>query len=200
MEAFREAYRLSGRAVLLVNVARALEALGRDEEAIATLEQALAEDESLESLAAPRLNRLRAQAQRRGRASDEPPPSEPDTRPAESSEGAVFWAGVVTSSVGAALLAVSIGTGVASNDIYGDLQQSCPGGVCAPERQADIDRGQSLAIASTATLAIGGAAAAAGVVMMLLDLASSETAVESGPGVEVTGGPGAAGVGLRARF
>lgn len=202
-EAFREAYRLSGRAELLVNIARSLEALGRNEEAIEALEQAIEEDEALRSLAEPRLNRLRAQlrqSQGAAEADAEGGRDETDERPAAAGPGALFWGGVASAGAGVVLVAVSIGAGVASNDIYGDLEQSCPGRVCSPDRQDDIHRGHSLAVASTTTLVIGGAAAAAGVIMMLLDPGIAAQSEEPASAVEVTAGPGAVGVGLRARF
>lgn len=200
-ESFQEAYRLSGRAVLLVNVARAFEALGRDAEAIELLVRAIEEDEEVRPVAEPRLTRLRAQVESDEEADAAAPPEQPGVEGARVAEvdeglGALFWIGVVTAGVGAALLAVSIGTGIASNDIHGELEQSCPERICSPDRQDEIDRGHSLAVASTVTLALGGATAAAGLVLILLETLSGE----SPSVVEVTGGPGELGLGLRAGF
>ena len=66
-EAFGEAYRLSGRPPLLVNQARALESMGRNEEAVAILDQALTElpqDSPLRPQAESRRARLELQAER----------------------------------------------------------------------------------------------------------------------------------------
>ncbi|MGE0791724.1 MAG: tetratricopeptide repeat protein [Sandaracinaceae bacterium] len=207
IEAFREAYRLSGRVEMLLNIARAYEALSREAEAIAALEEAIAADPEIEATAGPRIERLRRQMEHREATGDgstgeadletddadaAPPP------PADDGPSGMFWAGAVTAGVGAALLIVAIGTGVASNDIYTDLEQTCAGGVCPRERQDDIDRGQSLAVASTVTLVIGGVAAGAGIVLMLVDALSGGGSEDEA--VSLAPGPGEVGLALRARM
>jgi len=188
-EAFAEAYRLSGRAALLLNQARALEAAGDLSGAIASLERAEAEldhDSELYPTIAPKLERLRAQqAQQALEAPDEPTDETDDPRdevvappPEEVAEdggpGTLFWVGIGTASLGGALLVASLATGIAAHGIYGDLEESCPGDVCPPDRAGDIDRGNALSTASTALLFIGVAAAAVGVTLMILDGGSEE--------------------------
>lgn len=204
-EAFGEAYRLSGRAALLVNQARALEADGEVAAAIAALERAeqeLDESSSLYPSIAPRLQRLRAQQEQEEQdaaiAADQAAAAERAAAEAAASAdaeggtageassddeaggpGTLFWVGVGTAGLGAAALITSLATGIASNGIYSDLEAACPGDICPPEYAGDIDRGNALAGASTAMLFIGVIAAAAGVTLMLLDGGSDEEDAEA---------------------
>lgn len=210
-EAFGEAYARSGRPALLVNQARALEALGRYDEAVALLEKASAElpaDSDIRPSLETRLRRLRAQAERAhaegeapaGEAAPEPAPaltpSPAEPTDAESGEGrgALFWSGAGAVGLGGASLVVALATGLRSHAIAGDLEAACPGDVCAPEYASDIEKSDRLAVASTVTLAVGVAASATGVLLMLL------TRDREDDRVELTGGPGQAGAGLRVRF
>ncbi|MEM9194287.1 MAG: hypothetical protein AAGF12_34240 [Myxococcota bacterium] len=209
-EAFEEAYRLSGRAGLLVNLARAQEALGEEAEAVATLERALVDlpaEDDLRATIEPRLNRLRAQVAHEianAEPADEPvtvpePPTEVESTPPRSERNdLLWWSGIGAVSVGVIALAASIGTGVASNSVHSDLEDDCPDRVCRPENADDIDRGESLAVASTVLLGVGLVASAAGVVMMILSLGGEEEAESNA--VHVTGGPGTVGAGVAARF
>lgn len=203
VEAFAEAYRLSGRPQLLVNEARALEALGRHDEAVEALERAMVElpaDSPLRPQVEQRLMRLRAQTDREGPSEDE----DGADREAEADDeerperGLMFWSGVGGVSLGGAALVVSLGTGVAGHNIAEDLAEACPGGVCLPDREDDAERGKALSATSTAMLVIGLSASVTGLVLLLLD--DDEEAAPDDGGVEVTGGPGMLGAGLRLRF
>jgi tetratricopeptide (TPR) repeat protein len=203
-EAFAEAYRLSGRAALLVNQARALEASGDLPGAIVALERATEEldpDDDVYPTIAPRLERLRAQqAQAEAQAAEGSaeegtgegaevtvaPVQPPEEPAADSGPGTLFWVGLGTASLGGVLLVTSLATGLAAHGVYGDLEDACPGDVCPPDRAGDIDRGNALSAVSTALLFIGVAAAAVGVTLILLDGGSDEEE----PAVALRVGPG----------
>jgi hypothetical protein len=118
---------------------------------------------------------------------DVPPPIE---REAADGPGTLFWVGIGTASLGGVLLVTSLATGLAAHGVYGDLEASCPGDVCPPDRAGDIDRGNALSTASTALLFIGIAAAAVGVTLILLDGMGGEDDA-SAPSASIRVGPGA---------
>lgn len=214
-EAFAEAYALSPRPPLLINQARALEALGRYAEAVALLEQCLHElspESDMRPSVESRLARLRAQQERaereeaaraaaaaaavaEGEMSAAPAASEPT---AEAGRGAMWWSGLGSVSAGGALLVVALGTGLASANINDDLDANCPDGACPPEYADDIEKGERLAMTSTVTLSVGAAASVAGLLLMLLP--RNDEAAPDSRGVEVTSGPGQIGAGMRLHF
>ena len=216
-EAFAEAYRLSGRPLLLVNQARALEAMGRNEEAVEALDLALSvipADSDTRAEVEHRRNRLAAQVARDREATEEEPAEQPvetaapgaenldqapATSAADSGRGGLFWAGVASVGVGGAALVTSLATGLASNNIESDLEASCPGGVCDPSLRGDVSRGKSLAAASTAMLFVGIGASATGVVLMLLPGGDADEEPQAGD-VDVVAGPGQVGAGMRLTF
>ncbi len=198
---FASAYRLSGRPALLLNQSRALEAAGDIAAAVDTLHRAQRElpaDSELRPEVEARLTRLEAQLSRQqeqegseeqeesASASEGDEASPPP--PAETGMSPLFWGGVATAGVGAASLVVALVTGVVAHGIYGNLQQNCPGDVCTPDHAGDIDRGRTLAVASTATLIIGAIAAAAGASLIVVDAVQGDP---ESPAVALDVGPGA---------
>ena len=87
--------------------------------------------------------------------------------PAELTQGSLIPGIVVLGAGGAGLLigAITGGLAVAAE---GDLEQACPGLVCPPEKQDDLDSANTLALTSTVSFIVGGAIAATGVVLLVL--------------------------------
>lgn len=176
---FKEAYELSGRPEMLVNLSRAHERAGSSAEAIGDLELLLARhpQTSYRAEAEVRLANLRAahpellKPQQTG-------PAEPRVapQPAPGPASRKLWPPRLPTlimggaAVGGALAAVA--TGWAAHAKHEDLEQRCQDG-CPDEIAADKERGQRLARASTgmtfAAIALGGATA----VLWVLDVRAS---------------------------
>ncbi len=179
---FTEAYRLSHRLPMLLNLARALAEADRDAEAVAALETWLElapEDDPSRADVNGRRVRLRAELETARAEAEAARASEPPPEPAPAAEGATseasrrpatFWVGVGALGVGGAMGAVSLGTGLAAHHLHEDLADACGSGgaSCPPDRAGDIDRGDALAKASTALTFVGIAAAGAGVTLMVI--------------------------------
>ncbi len=206
-EQFKEAYALSPRPPLLLNVASAYERALRFDEAASYLEQylELADDASDRTTVQQRLYRIRELAARHATrpeeaaaARDEPQASEadeagdaaPSARGNEADGGGLGTlglVGVITAGAGAALGIGAIATGVIAHGTYTDLEDRCgaDGSACPAGSQADIDSGSTLATASTALTAVSLAAVATGAVLLILDLSEGEeeppVAVQLGP-------------------
>ncbi|MAQ13544.1 MAG: hypothetical protein CMN30_01915 [Sandaracinus sp.] len=166
---FRSAHRLSQRPELLYNIGLTLERLGRWDEAAeahqAFLDAVPGHPDADEARA--RLERSRSRAEEMS--DDEgQAPSElvEDPGPAEAEGSSVVpWVVLGASgAVGVAALAI----GLRAHAIHGDLEDDCPAGVCAADRQDDIDRGQALARTSTALTFVAAAGAITGVVLLLV--------------------------------
>ncbi|MEM9068101.1 MAG: hypothetical protein AAGE52_06320 [Myxococcota bacterium] len=205
---FRDAYRLSGRLSLLLNVATCLERVEDFDGAADAL------DEWLEH-APPDTENRRTQETRRDQARarhaeqavaepaepiestgpiepTEPPPEEPSGLPTAGRLG------VALLSVGAALGVVAIGTGVAGSSAQDDLENGCnEERVCPPELESTRDRGRRLVRASSAFTFLAGAAGAAGLTALLVSLLRSDDDEAS---VRAVAGPGDVGVGVDVRF
>lgn len=175
---FAEAYQLSGRPEMLINLARAQERASAIREAIATLELLLHRhpQTSYKAEAEAQLARLRAQEP-----SEPEPASEPASEPApgpsvvadvEPASPAPLdrkiwpprWPTLAVGGGAAASVVLAIATGFAAHAKYKDLDGRCPEGACDDGYQADRDRGQRLARSSTAftfaAVALGGVTAA----------------------------------------
>jgi hypothetical protein len=209
---FTEAYELSGRPQLLLNIAIAQERVQRYGEAADTLEQYLevASEVPDRSQIEDRIERLRRRAEELAAGKAPEPGTQvsqkdagkalPDKQgpsgaePAPGGLGALRWSGVAAFGVAAAAGAAALGTGVRSDAIHGDLQDACgPDRTCPPGRSGDIDRGRALSRTSTAMTFVAAAAAAGGAVLWFVGSGSEER-----QGVAVRVGPGR--LGLRGSF
>jgi hypothetical protein len=115
--------------------------------------------------------------------------------PAPRSRGLAI-AGWSTLAAGVAVGGVSLGLGLKSHSIYEELEPLCP----CPDRTDDIDRGEALGRASTATTFVGIAAAATGGTLLVVNAIRSGAADDDGAGVAFTAGPGDLGAGVAVRF
>ncbi len=205
-ESFAEAYRLSGRPSLLVNLARSQEELGQRDEAIESLTLAvevLPADDPMHPIVVGRLERLQAEQERAAaEAESEEAQVLVEEATLDDDEGAdpnvMWWTGVGAISLAGASFVVALGAGTASHRIHQDLEANCPTDVCLPEFEADKDRGQALSSTATAFVVIGAAASVSGLILMLL--ARDRDEAEPASALEVVAGPGQVGGGLRLRF
>jgi tetratricopeptide (TPR) repeat protein len=177
---FKEAYELSGRPEMLVNLSRAHERAGASAEAMADLELLLGRhpQTSYRAEAEVRLANLRAAQPELATAQHASRPAEPPAAPQPAPEpaaGKLWPPRVPTLIVGGAALAgalVAVATGWAAHAKHEDLEQSCRDG-CPADVEADKERGQRLARTSTgmtfAAIALGGASA----VLWVLDVRAS---------------------------
>jgi tetratricopeptide (TPR) repeat protein len=214
---FEEAYRLSSRPHLLKNVAvshqhaqawaDAIEAFelyleevpdaedrGEIEERIARLRELAAEGAEED----PQLEEADAD---RDLVAEEAPTATTSTTTdgATDEDGGGFpTASVITMTVGVALGVGALITGLIAHGVYEDLQADCPSDACDPAREADKDRGQSMAITSTVLTATAGAAAIAAVILFFtVDQADGEAEEAT---ARLTPGPGDVGAGVALRF
>jgi len=122
-------------------------------------------------------------------------PAAPEARPRTWKS----WVGFSLVGVAGASAITSIATGIAGNSIHNDLESSCAGGVCDPSEADRIDRGRALVNASTATTVVAVATGAGGLVLLLLER-HARNADDEPARIEVTPGPGTAGLGMTVSF
>jgi tetratricopeptide (TPR) repeat protein len=172
---FNEAYRLSHRSDLLYNIAVCYERLSQYDNAIKALKQYLTDkpdagDRVTIETRITNLEKLREQAAPPPRVVEPPKPAPPPPPPVVVSERPRHWwvPGTSVAAAGAAVLAASLGTGLAANSIYNDLNSKCQNKVCDPSLQSQQSKGNSLAIASDVLLGVGAAAALTGVILLIV--------------------------------
>ena len=175
LKEFNEAYRLSQKPALLYNVARCYEALGRFAEAVGMLQRYLADEPETTDRAAIE-ERIRNLQERQKQADKAPPPvvippppivTAPPPPP-EPRHRQWTW---IVGGAGVALLGAALGTGVASQLDYNDLEKSCPGPGfgCTGKDSSNIDRGKQLSVATDVLWPIGAAAVVGGVVLFFVE-------------------------------
>jgi tetratricopeptide (TPR) repeat protein len=172
---FSEAFRLSNRTDLLYNIAVCQERIGRVDDAIGSLKRYLVEKPN-----APDRNliegRIASLEQQRRPAPIEPPPTPvvpppvvAPVTPVQPQRPHHWWVpGTAVSSVGAALLVVALGTGLASNAVYDDLTNKCPSGVCPSSLKSEANRGSAEAITTDVMIGVGAATLATGVIVLIV--------------------------------
>jgi len=82
-------------------------------------------------------------------------------------EPGLFKWGWVVAGVGGALLAGGAVTGSLALSENDDLNKKCPGGICEPGHESQIDRLESLGYATDILLSVGAATVVAGVILLL---------------------------------
>jgi tetratricopeptide (TPR) repeat protein len=184
---FQEAFALSGRPEMLLNVSSSHHKAGDIDAAIVALETLLGRypKTSLREEAEARLAELRAERESKADVgprdepqveAPKPPTPEPAVTPAQPEDaqaepkGGGIAVGLPTWIVGGvavALGAAALGTGIVAHGKYKD----CEGGRCS---QSEIDSGKTLAIVSTAATFTAVAAVGAAVTMFMLDVGVSD--------------------------
>ncbi|HEX7478643.1 MAG TPA: hypothetical protein VF331_12605 [Polyangiales bacterium] len=192
---FDEAYRLSNRPALLLNLSQAFERALHFDLAIAVLQRYLqmlpaAPDRKTVEGRIAHLQEL----QQRLAASNAPAPQQPQAAPQPAAAPAQLQpapqpaaaaapaaatapedshhlrvpAFILFGTGGAAVIGAVI-TGLLADSKYSSLSTSCKGTLCKQSAQSDIDSGKSLALVSTVLTGVGIAAAGTGLVLLLLD-------------------------------
>lgn len=143
-------YGLSHRPELLHNIGIAHDRLGQRDEAIAKYRAFLEErpDADNRSYVERRIAQLVEQTA--------------DVQRAD--EGSLNVGALVVMGVGSAMLVSGLGTGLATNGRFSDLEAACPETVCEETERTRAERVQRLARTTDVLLIIGGAAAVAGLV------------------------------------
>ncbi len=199
---FMEAYRLSGRVVLLINASRAYERALDFDRAIETLERYLElapagdDNRPIQEERIEALRQLRERAAGGPRRAPEgsgegdgpdaagPTSSAPATTRATGGLGTLGIVGIVGMGLGLATGGAAVGTGVAAHGTFTDLEAMCTAdGRCPMEAQSDIDSGSTLAATSTALTFVGLGLSVAGAVLFILDLLEDDD--EAPPRVSV---------------
>lgn len=202
---FEEAYRLSGRATLLINISRAQEAAGRPEQAVSALERwmEVAEpDDPLRGEIDSRLRRLRAAAEQlRAQQAEADAAGETESSDGGQAQAAVDAEATVKGGPsgtvwalmggGAAVLAGGVVLVVLGRGDIGDVEDPDPG-TTWPDVADKETRGPRLVGAGIAAASLGLVAAAAGLTWWLIG--DEDTPVAAA--LEPTPG----GLGLRGRF
>ena len=175
---FNEAHRLSQRPDLLYNISVCYERLSRWDEAIASLQQYLTErpDAPDRAVIESRIKNFEdwrtAEQQRKAIAAATPPPAPSGpalTTPPSRTRHVVSF---VVGGVGAGLLLGAIGTGVAAQLAYDDLNKKCPNKVCDAGNQTLRDQqssGKALALTTDVLIGVGAAAVVVGTVLFILE-------------------------------
>ncbi len=184
---FRESYQLSGRAHILLNVARCHELAGAYGPAADVLDEYLAAEPN-----APDRRTVETRAaQLRARA------------PAASASsvgggGPDLLGPALVMAAGGAVAAAGVVTGILTLDTQARLEAECsPARVCDPSLRGDADTGQALAIATDVLLITGGVAVGAGLAWLLVALAGGGA---DDPTPTAACGPTGCVAGARGRF
>ena len=183
---FQAAYDLSRRPELLFNLARALEAGGRDREAIDAYER-------FDTAGSPGVERATLHARieaLRARLPQTPAPTAPTipvvsaplpTGPvapsppvAPAAPARSLALPVTLLGAGGALLVTGLALGLTVSSTHADLEARCTGRVCDPALQADADAASTRAVVADVLGGVGLAAIAAGVVVLLLPRAHAD--------------------------
>ena len=202
---FAEAYRLSGRPPLLLNLSRAYEGANDYAQAVSALEQWLALEEpdaANRAVEEQRLVRLRAAALRAEQQTQAQPPSteRSDIAPAPEGLSDLEVASIATGASAGGFAIVAIGTGVAAHGTYETLKSVCPDNACPPERQADVNTGAALATTSTVFTGLAVAGGVVSIVLLIVDLTSEPSQSASHGGLRLRQGPGDLGLELAGNF
>ena len=211
LDLWRRAHLLSGHRELLYNIATVLDRLGRRDAAVLAYETFLEEwpEAPNRNYVARRVEILRQLAEDETSVSQEEARATegamalqtPDGSAAEPSEGGADGAGpdrtgpVILWVVAGASLAALIGTAVAADQVYGDLEAQCPGGACGEDARGDHDTLTALTVSTDVLIGVTALAAAGGLLWWLLDDGGGDS-----PTASAACGPTGCAASLRGRF
>ena len=119
-------------------------------------------------------------------------PSSPPPPPSDDSGSGLRTAGLILGGVGVVVTGVGGYFWIRSGQIFSDVEEDCPGRVCPPGKEDDIDDGRSLETTGRAALIAGGVLVAGGVTLFIFGSSSPSEAgsarVRVGPGsIDVRG-------------
>jgi tetratricopeptide (TPR) repeat protein len=225
---FKEAFQLSGRAALLLNLSQAYERGLHFDLAIAELEHYLqitpnAPDRKTLEERIARLKELQSRVGQPGAATEpaaqpaaapaaQPAPAAapapaPATAPAaaEEHDSGLALPGWILVGSGGGLLLGSVITGVIAHGKHSDLKKQCnENGICPASAQDDIDSGETMATVSTVLMGVGIVAAGVGVVLLVIDADSNDatpaTAANAAGRVRLAAAPTPLGLGAQVSF
>jgi hypothetical protein len=171
VQAFAESYQLSGRPLLLFNLANALERIGRYTEALDALRRYQPSAPPHEQMA------LRTRiATLEQRAAQAPPP----VTTASSGDSSLMVTGFVVGGAGVALTVVGIAMGVLALDARALAQSGCvaseAGTVCDGSVRGALEEDATFALVADLGVGVGAAALAAGVVLVIIGATSGPSA------------------------
>ena len=192
---FNEAFQLSGRPEMLLNVSRAHEKAGEVHEAVLALELLLERfpQTSYRPEAETALARLRL-LDVPPAATPAPPPAvtpaaEPPAAPLPESRG--IWPPrthtLVLGSTALLTGVVSLAVGVRAHRIHDGLEQRCESDLCSPDERNELERGQRLGRTSTGLSFAALALASATAVLWVLDVRRERATTRLSLGVEPGG-------------
>ncbi len=202
---FEAAWQLSQRPEMLINIANAAERALKFDIAIEHLqlflertpdapnreaiERRIARDQSTLARANAPVSSLTTPATRVAA----PPSVEHSSR-----SGPV--AAIVTLSAAGALAIGALVTGLVAHSTYSDLEGACPGGICPPDRQSDLDSGTTMALVSTVLSGLAVVAGGVGLVLLILSGSGDDYAPATSARLELAPGPAPLGATARVRF
>lgn len=173
------------QSVMLFNIGKSLEQLGRYVEAVAIYQRYLVEAPGEAPFRQETQDRIRELEARLAATTseqapgDEPPATATTTTPSASEDSPLVPVGIAVLAVGGAAALVSIPVGVVALDGASTLEQRCPGGDCAPSDASLIDETHALSIATDVLWVSGLSIAALGAVLLAVGLTSSGDGVEA---------------------
>jgi tetratricopeptide (TPR) repeat protein len=222
---FDQAFALSGRAALLLNLSQAHERGLHFTEAIADIDRYLSlvpdspdrktleeRKQHLEELrariAAPQPTAAPVAPAAAEPVAATPPPALAPVQPEPpaatstptSASNPFEVPGWVLIGTGGAALVGSLVTGLMASSKHSDLEQACPKGVCAASEQDTIDSAQTLAVVSTILLAVGVVAGGVGTTFLFLGDDDAGATEHAGLRLRVTAGPTPLGAGAHLTF
>ncbi len=223
---FQEAFQLSGRAALLLNLSQAYERGLHFDDAIMQLQHYLqlvpdAPDRKtlegrIQQLQELR-NRVPSQPQPTAAPQQTPPPAAqpapaaPAPAPtaatapaaAQPEHSSLALPGWILVGSGGALLVGSLVTGLMADSKHSSLARECSAGSCPLSAQSDIDSGKTLSMVSTVLMFVGVVTGGVGTALLVMDAGSHHheaPAPSSGAHARLTAGPTPLSLGAAVSF
>jgi tetratricopeptide (TPR) repeat protein len=194
LKEFNEAYRISKRPALLYNIARCYEGLDELDKAVASLQDYLAQSQTADDREPVQQRiknlqgRLAARLPRhppveRGEPKPAPPQPTPPAPPATATAAPPATASApaskpaprkrvwtwVVGGIGIGALAGALGTGIAAQMDYSDLNSHCMMNVCSGNLAGEASSGKQLALATDVLWPIGAVAMVTAIVLFVVE-------------------------------